>query len=551
MRRARYRRTMRFFTATMLRELWWDVLLPRVGFAGLSRRTRAARMRRIAARYRELAVRMGGVLIKVGQFMSSRLDVLPREITTELAGLQDEVGAEPFSAIRGVVEAEFGVPLEEKFASFEPVPSASASIGQVHLARLCRETPAGSPCPAVIVKVQRPAIGEIVEADLAAIRRAGRWLLRLRSVRRHMNVPALIEELARSLAEEMDYEREGKNAERFAELFADRDDVRVPTVIWSHTTRRVLCLEDVGAIKISDYAGIEAAGIDRSEVAARLLEVSLKQVFEDGFFHADPHPGNLFVLPSPTRSRPRGWKLVYVDFGMTGTLEPASFEGLREVLFAVGTRDPERLVRAFDKLGVLLPSADREEIQRACRVLFDAFWGKSTREMMRMSNAEVAAFADQFGALIYEMPFQVPENLILLGRCVSILSGLASGLDPDFSVWNGLAPYVQRLIQKEGGAGFRRVLKEVGDIGRLLLGMPRRLNDLAARLEQGRIEVKVPEVRHALSRLERSVRLLAAAVVFAGVLIAGAMLYLGGHPRLALGAAIGDLVVVAVILLRR
>jgi predicted unusual protein kinase regulating ubiquinone biosynthesis (AarF/ABC1/UbiB family) len=263
---------------------------------------------------------------------------MPREITSELAGLQDEVGAESFEAIRGEVEAEFGGPLSDKFFEFDHVPIASASIGQVHQARLCAATAEGEPCPPVVVKVQRPRIQQIVEADLAAIRAAGSWLQRFRSVRRHANVPALIDEFSRSLSEELDYLQEGKNAERFARNFTDRPEVVVPRVVWSHTTKRVLTLEDVGAIKITEYAAIEAAGIDRAEVAEKLLDVYLKQVFEDGFFHADPHPGNLFVLPAPTRTRPGGWKLVFVDFGMSGTLSAEAFSGLREVLLAVGTR---------------------------------------------------------------------------------------------------------------------------------------------------------------------------------------------------------------------
>jgi len=548
MKRSRYRRTMRFFTSAMVSEVWWDLLLPHIGFAWLSRRTRAGRMRHIAVRFRDLAVRMGGVLIKVGQFLSSRLDVLPREITSELAGLQDEVGAEQFEAIKAVVESEFGMPLGEKFQEFQSVPTASASIGQVHRARLCAKDVQGDPCPEVVVKVQRPHIHEIVEADLAAIKVAGRWLQRLKSVRRHVNVPALIDEFSRSLYEEMDYEHEGKNAERFAAFFRNRPEVLVPAVIWSHTTRRVLTLQDVSAIKISDYAAIDAAGIDRKQVAARLLDVSLKQVFEDGFFHADPHPGNLFIRPAPTPGNRGAWKLVYVDFGMTGTLDAASYKGLREVLFAVATQDAARLVRAFDTLRVLLPSADRDQIERACRLLFETLWGKSTREMVRMSNAEIGAFADQFGTLLYEMPFQVPENLILLGRCVSILSGMATGLDPDFAVWEGLAPYVSTLIAKEGGTGFRRVLKEVGDLGRRLVGLPRQADDLFSWILQGKTEVRLPEMKGYVSRIEKSVRKLAGAIVFAAGIVAGTDLYLGGHTGLALGAGVAELILLGWIL---
>jgi predicted unusual protein kinase regulating ubiquinone biosynthesis (AarF/ABC1/UbiB family) len=549
MRKSRYRRIMRFFARVMASELWWDVVLPRTGLGALSRRTRKERMRKIAVRFRTLAIRMGGVLIKVGQFMSARLDVMPREITSELAGLQDEVGAESFEAIRREVEAEFGSPLHEKFLEFEYIPMASASIGQVHRARLCMETAEGEPCPSVVVKVQRPGIQQIVEADLAAIRAAGSWLQRFKSVRRHANVPALIDEFSRSLYEELDYLHEGKNAERFARNFAGQPEVVVPKVVWSHTTKRVLTLEDVGAIKITDYWEIDAAGIDRSEIARKLLDVYLKQVFEDGFFHADPHPGNLFVLPSARQ--PGGWKLVFVDFGMTGSLSPAAFNGLREVLLAVGTRDASRLVRAFQALQVLLPGADLDLLERACKRVFDTIWGKSTREMMRMSTAEFSTFADEFGELLYEMPFQVPENLILLGRCVSILSGMATGLDPDFNVWQGLAPHVQKLVEKDGGTGWRLVLKELGDMARVLLGLPRRADDLATRVEQGRVDIRVPELKQHVARLEHGVRKLAGSIIFAAGLIAGTDLYLGGRLEIALGVGACELILLVWILFAR
>jgi predicted unusual protein kinase regulating ubiquinone biosynthesis (AarF/ABC1/UbiB family) len=537
MRKSRYRKIMRFFMGVMVSVLAWDVVLPRVGLGILSRRTRKTRMRRIAVGYRDLAVRMGGVLIKVGQFLSSRLDVMPREITSELAGLQDEVGSESFAAILGVVEAEFGGPLASRFCEFDPVPVASASIGQVHRARLCTET-GGTQSPPVVVKVQRPEIQKIVEADLAAVRAAGAWLQRFRSVRRHADVPGLIEEFSRSLFEELDYVHEGKNAERFAANFADRAEVVVPGVVWSHTTRRVLTLEDVGAIKITDYRAIEDAGIDRGEVAEKLLDVYLKQVFEDAFFHADPHPGNLFVLPGPGR---RGaWRLVFVDFGMTGTLSPEAFGGLREGLLAFGTRDAPRLVRAFQRLHVLLPGADLDLLERACKRLFDTLWGKTTREMLRMTTDEFRMFADEFSELLYEMPFQVPENLILLGRCVSILAGIATGLDPEFNIWQGLAPHVQRLMEKESGSGWRLALKELGDIARVLLALPKRTDELITRIEQGRVDIRMPEMRQHVTRLEHGLRKLGGAIVFAAGLVAGTDLYLAGHFEVALGVGVAE-----------
>jgi predicted unusual protein kinase regulating ubiquinone biosynthesis (AarF/ABC1/UbiB family) len=254
---------------------------------------------------------MGGVLIKVGQFLSARVDVLPPEFTAELEGLQDEVPAEDFQAVRKVAEAELGAPLSQRYETFDETPLAAASLGQVHRARLlpsaisapngvrdeaCQTQPATAE---VVVKIQRPDIEEIIATDLSALRTVGKWLDRYRPIRKRADVPALLAEFTRILYEEIDYLAEGRNAETFAANFADWPGVRVPQVIWTHTTRRVLTLENVWAIKITDYDAIARAGVKRAEVASRLLDTYLKQIFEDGFFHADPHPGNLFVQPLP------------------------------------------------------------------------------------------------------------------------------------------------------------------------------------------------------------------------------------------------------------
>jgi predicted unusual protein kinase regulating ubiquinone biosynthesis (AarF/ABC1/UbiB family) len=551
MLKSRYRQVLRFFNRLLLRQLWWELILPKAGFRRLVERHRPERLRRAASDFRILAVRMGGVLIKVGQFLSSRLDVLPREITAELAGLQDEVGAESFEQIRGVIEAEFGLRLEQKYAEFDPVPMASASIGQVHYARLCASTPDGQPCPPVVVKVQRPQIRQIVEADLAAIRVVGRWLARLKSVRRRANVPALIEEFGRTLYEEIDYLHEGKNAELFAQKFKDRAEVQVPAVIWSHTTLRVLTLQDVGAIKIGDYAAIEAAGIDRREVAGRLLDTYLQQIFEDGFFHADPHPGNLFVLPAPAGGAPGAWRLVFIDFGMTGTLPPQTFAALREALVAAGTQDAGRLVRSFLALDLLLPGADLEMIERVSRKLFERIWGKSTKEIMAMRDSEAREFMQEFGELLYELPFQVPESLILLGRCVSILSGMASGLDADFNLWKVLAPYARKLVEADSGGSLGLLFNELANSAGTLLRLPKQAEALISRLEQGKLEVRLPELKQYVTRFERVGRKLAASILFASVLFVSTAFYLTGHPAIAAGFGVVDLALLFWLMLGR
>ena len=541
MLKSRYRRILWFFARVLVNLLFWDVILSSIGLRRISHRTRARRLQKIAASFRTLAIEMSGVMIKVGQFLSARLDVLPREIIDELAGLQDEVRPEPVESIRAVVEAEFHRPLEELFTDFNPQPMAAASIGQVHTARL--QQPDGT-FREVVVKVQRPNIPQVVETDLAALRVVARWVHHYKPIRRHVNIPLLVEEFSRTLLEEIDYIHEGRNAEQFAKNFQDRPEVQVPAVYWTHTTLRVLTLENVLAIKITDNAALDAAGVDRAAVADTLIDIYLQQIFEDYFFHADPHPGNLFILPTAPPDPATGrapWRVVFVDFGMTGTLPPNLQAGLREVLIGIGTQDTHRLIQAYQTMELLLPNADLPLLEKATNKVFQRFWGKSTAEMMNMKHAEAVEFVQEFSDLVFDMPFQAPENMVLLARCLGILSGICSGLNPDFNVWTSIGPYAQKLVQAEASSGWRFWLDEALGILSTLATLPRKTDALIRRVEGGEIEVRTPELRRDLNRLERSNRKLTAAILFAASLLGAVQLYLADArlPAYGLGGLAG------------
>lgn len=534
--RTRYRRIVFFFARILLSFAFWDLALPKLGLRAWSQRTRPTRFRNSAASFRNLAVEMGGVLIKVGQFLSSRVDVLPVEFTAELAGLQDAVPAVPFEGIRQVAEEEFGRPLSEKFARFEAEPLAAASLGQVHRAWIEPSQPAvhssGEAAEdrlyPVVVKIQRPQIEQIIATDLAALRTVGDWLHRYRPIRRRINVPSLLVEFSRILYEEIDYLAEGKKAETFAANFATRKEIRVPHVVWTHTTRRALTLEDVGSIKITDYEAITAAGVNRSEVASRLLDTYLQQIFVDGFFHADPHPGNLFVQPGPT---PEDWQLTFVDFGMVGRVPPRLMEGLREMLIGVGTQDPGRVVRSYQTLGILLPEADLELLEKAETQMFDRFWGKTMNELREISPQEVRHIASEFRELLFAMPFQVPQDLIFLGRTVGILSGMCTGLDPDFNLWDHLVPYAQRLVAEEARSAGDTIWNEAQTLVRSLVSVPRKMDQILTRLERGEVAVQAPEVNRRVSQLDRSLRQVSVAIIFTALLLSGTQMYLAEqHP---------------------
>ncbi|MGB9674195.1 MAG: ABC1 kinase family protein [Anaerolineales bacterium] len=525
--KARYRRIMAFFTRQMLQFIYWELLLPRLGLRWLSRQTRSQRLRKTASEFRLLAVQLGGVMIKVGQFLSSRLDVLPPEITDELAGLQDEVPPEDIREITQLAELELGAKLEDKFASFEAIPMAAASLGQVHRACLKEDVGEEASFKQVVVKIQRPHIEQLIEVDLSALRRVGGWLQHYEPIRRRVNIPALISEFSETIRQEIDYIAEGHNADKFNENFQDQARVHVPRVVWDLTTRRVLTLEDVFAIKITDYEAITAAGIDRSEVARELLAAYLKQIFEDGFFHADPHPGNLFVTPLPKEDS-LSWQLTFVDFGMVGTVPDALRDGLRELLIAVGTKDTKRMVHAFQVMDILLPGADLSLIEEAEKQLFERYWGMSMRELSKISHAEMHQFAQQFRELMYSMPFQLPQNLLLLGRTVAILSGMCTGLDPNFNVWEQLQPYAQKLIAAEATSNWRVWLDELGDLARTMIAMPSQVSRVLNLLESGQISLKTSQSEAQMRRLEKAIRRLYGAVIFATFGLSGMVLLSNG-----------------------
>lgn len=523
--RARSWRVLLFAGWTTLGLLWWDVLLRRIGLRGLSRRTAAGRYRRVARRYRRLAVSLGGLWIKVGQFLSSRVDVLPRYITEELAALQDEVPAEATEHMTAVIEAEFGRPLLETFAWFDSQALASASLGQVHRARL----PDGE---AVVVKVQRPGIERILQVDLASLKRVIGWMKRFGAIARRADLDALLAEFSRTLWAEIDYLAEADNARAFARMFDGESRVRIPAVHAGQTTARVLTLEDVYFIKITDYAAVEAAGVEPADVADRLFQTYLRQIFREGFFHADPHPGNLFVQPPEGEA---GWRLVFVDFGMVGRLSPEAKAGLKDLVIAVGSRDLDRLIRAYQALGVLLPGADLPRLREAQRALFDRFWGRSMRDLIDVHPREMRQFASQFRDLMVDLPVQVPSDLIFLGRCLAILSGMCTGLNPAFNVFERIAPFARELLEEEASDWLNRLLHWLADNGRTMVSLPARLDSVLTGIESGTLTVTAradPSLDRSLARLTRAVNGLVAALVFGVFVLAGTLLYLDGQALL-------------------
>ena len=546
--RARYRRILRFAARHIVQTWWFELVLPRLGLAKVAARGRTARLTRIAQRFHVLAVDLGGLMIKVGQYLSSRLDVLPPEITRELAGLQDEVPAVRFDAIRRLAEAELGLPLERAYASFDPTPVAAASLGQAHRAMLSPIDAADTGLDEAVVKVQRPGIETIVDVDLSALRRVAGWLNRVRFVSSRVDLPSLVEEFAVTSLQEIDYLQEARNAERFAASFADDPRVAAPEVVWERTTRRVLTLADVTAIKINDRESLVAAGIDPKAVAKQFATVMFDQLFRDGFFHADPHPGNIFVTPveqvtdaaSPASSATDAaspasratdaasppWVLTFIDFGMMGEVPDGLRRGLQQVVLAVAARDGKRLVESIRGVGILLPSADTAELERAMTELFARFGGMGLAEVRQVDERELRSFAIEFGEVMRALPFQLPDNFLLIIRAMSLTSGMCSSLDPDFNMWDAVEPYAAQLLRDERGNIVQSLGQEALSVAGRVARLPQRLDALADRIEEGRLVANSPRLEQRMAGLERTAQRIISAVLFVGLLIGGILLRL-------------------------
>jgi ubiquinone biosynthesis protein len=456
---------------------------------------------------------LGVVFIKLGQVLSTRPDMLPPAYVQEFTKLQDAAPSVSYAAVAAVVEAELGAPPEAIYAEFDPMPRAAASIGQVHTARLHDGTP-------VVVKVQRPGLEQAVERDLAVLAELARLAKARGLLGESYDVEGWVSEFALTLRNELDYRREGHNADRFRRLFADEPALYVPRIYWDLSSQRVLTMEELQGVKISDLTRLEAAGLDQRQVARNSVRIMLAEVFEHGFFHADPHPGNFFVLP--------GEVIGLIDFGVVGHLDENLREALVRLVLALVRRDSARLVDELLDLGIASRRVSRTTLKRDLDQLVDRYYDRP------ISEWAAGETFNEVTAIAFRHRLQLPTDLVLLVKVIAMSEGLGAHLDPDFKLMAFAEPYLRRIWLR-GRMPDRLAHKMVDGLAELAewsVGLPQQVRTLTRQLQRGEITVtaRYEGLDEALAQLNRAANRLAMSILVAALIIGLGILMLIYHP---------------------
>ena len=464
------------FVLTLMFKLWrynksWSYA------GGMTEAKQVARRKAQAVWIRNTLLELGPTFIKVGQLFSTRADIFPGEYVEELAKLQDKVPAFSYEQVEASIEDELGKKIPELFHNFEPIPLAAASLGQVHKAVLHTGE-------SVVVKIQRPGLKKLFEIDLQILKGITRYFQNHPKWGRGRDWLGIYDECCRILWEEIDYLNEGRNADTFRRNFRGYEWVKVPRVYWRYASPKILTLEYVPGIKISQYEALEAAGLDRKVLARLGAQAYLLQLLNNGFFHADPHPGNIAVSPKGD--------LIFYDFGMMGQIKSNVREGLMETLFGIAQKDGDRVVQSLIDLGAIAPTEDMGPVRRSVQYMLDNFMDQP------FENQSVAAISDDLYELAYNQPFRFPATFTFVMRAFSTLEGVGKGLDPEFNFMEVAQPYAMQLITDMSGPDNNSFINELSrqavQVSTTAFGLPRRLEDTLEKLERGDMRVRVRSI---------------------------------------------------------
>jgi predicted unusual protein kinase regulating ubiquinone biosynthesis (AarF/ABC1/UbiB family) len=445
---------------------------------GMTESNKANRRRSQAIWIRDTLLDLGPTFIKVGQLFSTRADLFPTEYVEELSKLQDKVPAFSYEQVKQIIEQDFGKSTESLYYSFDPIPLAAASLGQVHRAQLHSGEE-------VVVKVQRPGLLKLFSIDLAILRGIARYFQNHPKWGKGRDWLGIYEECCKILHEEIDYLNEGRNADTFRRNFRNEDWVQVPRVYWRYASPRVLTLEYLPGIKISHYEALEAAGLDRRRLAQLGAQAYLQQILDSGFFHADPHPGNIAVSPDGS--------LIFYDFGMMGQVKPVTREKLMQTFFGIAQKNADQVIASLVDLGALTPTSDMGPIRRSVQFMLDNFMDKP------FENQSVSAISDDLYEIAYGQPFRFPATFTFVMRAFSTLEGVGKGLDPEFNFMEVAKPFALDLMtngnsNSESGSLLGELGRQAAQVGNTALGLPRRIEETLDKLERGDIRVRVRSI---------------------------------------------------------
>lgn len=464
-------------------------------------------------RTRRMLEDLGPTYIKLGQVLSTRPDLIPPEYVQEFTKLQDKVPAGDWDPIERVLKAEFGAPAAELFAEFDTHPLAGASIGQVYRARLKDGTP-------VVVKVRRPEAETRVEEDLAVLADLARLVTRHSSLGERYDIEGWVEEFSAALRDELDYTREAHNAERIRHNLAGDPAFVIPRVHWRFTTHCVLTMDEITGVKILDFAALDAAGLDRQKLAARCARLVITQVFEHGFFHADPHPGNFFVMPDGA--------IGLIDYGMVGKLDDGVRAALLRMAMAITRRDEDLLVEELLSLGAAHARVDRPALRRD----LGRFVEEATVESVGVIGA--GRFFYRLAAIAQKHSLQLPRDFMLLARVIAMDEGLGSALDPNFHLLEFAQPYLKRYwletFRPENVAS--RAKTDALDWVEVGRGLPRRIRRLLGELERGEIVLtnRLEDAGELIRSFQQAANRISMSVLVASLIVGLSVLTAVFHP---------------------
>lgn len=493
-------------------------------------------------RMRHVLEQLGPTFVKLGQIASLRADVFPAELIDQLARLQDDVPPEPFSEIQAIIEEQFGCPIGDVYAEFDEIPVGSASIGQVHRARLITGEE-------VAVKVQRPGISTKIQVDLEILMDVARIAEGRFDWAKHYELCEVVEEFRYTLMNELNYTIEARNADKLRKIHENDGSIRVPTIFWDWTNARVLTMEYVRGIKLTNRKILEEAGYDAQRIGEKVANAVFSQMLLHGFFHADPHPGNLAVLPNHD--------ILFMDFGMMGTLTTDMKRFLSALIVALMRRDSEAIIRTLYRMGVVPADVDELKFRRDVDGIREKYYDLPFREI-KLGEA----IGDLF-SVAYRHRIKIPSDLTLVGKTLITVEGVVEGLDPTFRILNVAEPFGRRLLKDRMNPKnlSRMTLNSALDIWETLNELPRQFRSIMNELTQGRFRVhlELSEINRLVEQLIRignrlsfSILLLAFSIFMAGLLVASALAkspsVLWAAPLTDVGAGVGILLLFVLII---